>query len=71
MYKANRFIKNSFDLFSLIFLDGRRRNGGQAVQVGVMRFRPNLVASSGEPYAEDGWSNINIGGKYFMVSSNF
>ncbi|KAL3333769.1 hypothetical protein AABB24_033701 [Solanum stoloniferum] len=47
-------------------LDGRRRNGGQAVQVGVMRFRPNLVASGGEPYAEDGWSNLNIGGKYFM-----
>lgn len=47
-------------------LDGRRSNGGQAVQVGAMRFRPNLVASGGEPYAEDGWNNLNIGGKYFM-----
>lgn len=54
------------DLNSRLKSNGRRRNGGQAVQVGVMRFRPNLVASSGEPYAEDGWSNINIGGKYFM-----
>ncbi|XP_015082926.1 molybdenum cofactor sulfurase [Solanum pennellii] len=54
------------DLNSRLKSNGRRRNGGQAVQVGVMRFRPNLVASGGEPYAEDGWSNINIGGKYFM-----
>lgn len=71
MYKANKFIEKSFNLFffSFLHLDGRRSNGGQVVQVGAMRFRPNLVASGGEPYAEDGWSNLNIGGKYFTVSS--
>ncbi len=26
------------------------------------RFRPNLVVSGGEPYAEDGWRKIEIGG---------
>ncbi|XP_049413615.1 molybdenum cofactor sulfurase isoform X2 [Solanum stenotomum] len=54
------------DLNSRLKSNGRRSNGGQAVQVGAMRFRPNLVASGGEPYAEDGWNNLNIGGKYFM-----
>lgn len=53
------------DLNSRLKSNGRRSNGGQVVQVGAMRFRPNLVASGGEPYAEDGWSNLNIGGKYF------
>ncbi|CAN4103814.1 unnamed protein product [Withania somnifera] len=53
------------DLNSRLKTNGRRSNGGHAVQVGAMRFRPNLVASGGEPYAEDGWTNLNIGGKYF------
>ena len=25
------------------------------------RFRPNLVVAGGEPYAEDGWTRIEIG----------
>jgi uncharacterized protein YcbX len=25
------------------------------------RFRPNLVVSGGEPYQEDGWSDLQIG----------
>ncbi|GAB4854748.1 Molybdenum cofactor sulfurase [Ancistrocladus abbreviatus] len=35
------------------------------VQVSAMRFRPNFVISGGEPYAEDGWSNVRIGNHYF------
>ncbi|KAA3467859.1 molybdenum cofactor sulfurase isoform X1 [Gossypium australe] len=33
--------------------------------VNPMRFRPNLVISGGEPYAEDGWRNLRIGNTYF------
>nr|KJB08000.1 hypothetical protein B456_001G058000 [Gossypium raimondii]KJB79468.1 hypothetical protein B456_013G051600 [Gossypium raimondii] len=33
-----------------------------------MRFRPNLVISGGEPYAEDGWRNLRIGNTYFSVT---
>ncbi|XP_059284298.1 molybdenum cofactor sulfurase isoform X1 [Lycium ferocissimum] len=54
------------DLNSRLKSSGRKSNGGKSVQVGAMRFRPNLVISSGEPYAEDGWSHLNIGGKYFL-----
>ncbi|XP_027356558.1 molybdenum cofactor sulfurase isoform X2 [Abrus precatorius] len=35
------------------------------VQVSASRFRPNLVVSGGQPYAEDGWRYIRIGNKYF------
>jgi molybdenum cofactor sulfurtransferase len=34
-----------------------------------MTFRPNLVISGGEPYAEDGWRNLKIGDNKFTVSS--
>nr|XP_011460723.1 PREDICTED: molybdenum cofactor sulfurase isoform X2 [Fragaria vesca subsp. vesca] len=34
-------------------------------QINPMRFRPNLVVSGGEPYAEDGWRNLKIGNMYF------
>lgn len=33
-----------------------------------MRFRPNLVVSGGEPYAEDRWRNLKIGNNCFTVS---
>lgn len=46
--------------------DGTR---GTPVQVNPMRFRPNLVVSGSEPYAEDGWRSIKIGNKYFTVST--
>ncbi|KAJ9562674.1 hypothetical protein OSB04_007834 [Centaurea solstitialis] len=39
---------------------------GLRVQVDAMRFRPNLVVSGGEPYAEDGWSGLKIGNNHFM-----
>ncbi|KAA8527170.1 hypothetical protein F0562_008601 [Nyssa sinensis] len=35
------------------------------IQVNPLRFRPNLVISGGEPYAEDEWGSIKIGNKYF------
>ncbi|KAH7557794.1 hypothetical protein JRO89_XS11G0221900 [Xanthoceras sorbifolium] len=38
---------------------------GAPVQVNPMRFRPNLVISGGEPYAEDGWRNLKIGNQHF------
>ncbi|KAF5477378.1 hypothetical protein F2P56_004025 [Juglans regia] len=38
---------------------------GVAVEVNPMRFRPNLVISGGEPYAEDGWRNLKIGDNCF------
>ena len=31
------------------------------------RFRPNLVVAGGEPYAEDGWGRIEIGGVRLQV----
>jgi hypothetical protein len=31
------------------------------------RFRPNLVVAGGEPYAEDGWNKIQIGGVVLRV----
>ena len=31
------------------------------------RFRPNLVVAGGEPYAEDGWGSIEIGGIRLQV----
>lgn len=41
---------------------------GSLAPVDPMRFRPNLVISGGEPYAEDGWKNLRIGHNYFTVS---
>ncbi|XP_073061585.1 molybdenum cofactor sulfurase-like [Primulina eburnea] len=38
---------------------------GQFVEVSTSRFRPNLVVSGGEPYAEDRWRSIKIGDKNF------
>ncbi|XP_062011980.1 molybdenum cofactor sulfurase isoform X1 [Rosa rugosa] len=42
---------------------GAQGTGGG--QISPMRFRPNLVISGGEPYAEDGWRNLKIGNMYF------
>lgn len=45
--------------------DVRKGSQGALTQVNPMRFRPNLIISGGEPYAEDVWRNLRIGHKYF------
>lgn len=37
-------------------------NGRLARPLPMNRFRPNLVVAGGQPYAEDGWDRIEIGG---------
>ncbi|XP_047326781.1 molybdenum cofactor sulfurase isoform X2 [Impatiens glandulifera] len=39
---------------------------GPRLEVDSMRFRPNLLISGGEPYAEDGWKSLKIKGKKFQ-----
>jgi len=36
-------------------------NGRLSVPVGMARFRPNIVVSGVAPFAEDGWSELQIG----------
>ncbi|GAY42414.1 hypothetical protein CUMW_066650 [Citrus unshiu] len=45
--------------------DTRKGIDGVTVKVNPMRFRPNLVVSGGEPYAEDRWRNLKIGNNCF------
>ncbi|MEB3901343.1 MOSC domain-containing protein [Pseudomonas putida] len=46
-------------------LDELNRRIGRPME--MLRFRPNLVVSGGEPFAEDGWKRIRIGGLVFRV----
>jgi molybdenum cofactor sulfurtransferase len=58
-----------FDLNNRISTrDVQKGTEGVSFKVNPMRFRPNLVISGGEPYAEDGWRNLRIRNKYFSVS---
>ncbi len=43
-------------------------NGRLPAPVPMNRFRPNLVVSGCEPFAEDGWRRIRIGGLEFKVA---
>ncbi|MDQ4127820.1 MAG: MOSC domain-containing protein [Actinomycetota bacterium] len=43
-------------------------NGRMEEPVAMNRFRPNLVVRGCEPYAEDGWSWVRIGGVSFRVA---
>ncbi|KAK9937512.1 hypothetical protein M0R45_014295 [Rubus argutus] len=53
------------DLNNRIKTNVQKGAQGTGGQIDPMRFRPNLVISGGEPYAEDGWRNLKIGNKYF------
>ncbi len=46
-------------------LDELNRRIGRPME--MLRFRPNLVVSGAEPFAEDGWKRIRIGGLVFRV----
>ncbi|XP_015882118.3 molybdenum cofactor sulfurase isoform X1 [Ziziphus jujuba] len=53
------------DLNNRLSKNAKEGAQGAPVQVNPMRFRPNIVISGGEPYAEDGWRNIKMGNKCF------
>lgn len=50
---------------SVMDLNDRLKSKAPTILVPAKRFRPNLVISGGEPYAEDLWSGVQIGRKYF------
>ncbi|KAF2317666.1 hypothetical protein GH714_039504 [Hevea brasiliensis] len=53
------------DLNNRLSQNVQKGTQGTSLQVNPMRFRPNLVISGGEPYAEDGWRSLKIGNKSF------
>ncbi|XWS10763.1 hypothetical protein CRYUN_Cryun38cG0025700 [Craigia yunnanensis] len=53
------------DLNNRLCSNTQKHSGGAPPYVNPTRFRPNLVISGGEPYAEDGWRNLKIGKTYF------
>ncbi|XP_022734951.1 molybdenum cofactor sulfurase-like isoform X3 [Durio zibethinus] len=53
------------DLNNRLCSNTQKHSVGAPAYVNPMRFRPNLVISGGEPYAEDGWRNLKIGNTYF------
>lgn len=54
-----------FLLIGQASLDDLARRVGRPLE--MLRFRPNLVVSGPEPYAEDGWKRIRIGQLTFRV----
>jgi len=54
-----------FLLIGQASLDDLARRVGRPLE--MLRFRPNLVVSGAEPYAEDGWKLIRIGQLTFRV----
>ena len=54
----------SFDALNGWIAEGARAHEGP---LPIMRFRPNVVVSGGEPWEEDGWRRIRIGDALFRV----
>ncbi|QBX56907.1 MOSC domain-containing protein [Nocardioides seonyuensis] len=52
------------------WIDERRIEEGEAPQdpLPMLRFRPNLVVDGDEPFAEDRWSRVRVGGVGFRVA---
>ncbi|MEO7006391.1 MAG: MOSC N-terminal beta barrel domain-containing protein [Terrimesophilobacter sp.] len=46
-------------------VEGADRPDAHPDPLNVVRFRPNVVIDGGEPFAEDGWSSVRIGGVNF------
>ncbi|KAK9004716.1 hypothetical protein V6N11_042174 [Hibiscus sabdariffa] len=53
------------DLNNRLSSNTKKFSGNGTPCVNPMRFRPNLIISGAEPYAEDGWRNLRIGNTYF------
>ncbi|MGB0713334.1 MAG: MOSC domain-containing protein [Gammaproteobacteria bacterium] len=52
---------------SLLDLNARMPDEDWSLDELILRFRPNLVVSGTEPYAEDDWNTIRIGELHFRV----
>ncbi|XP_030474904.1 molybdenum cofactor sulfurase [Syzygium oleosum] len=53
------------DLDSRVKSNAKNVARGASLNMSSNRFRPNLVVAGAEPYAEDTWKNLRIGGKFF------
>lgn len=53
------------DLSSRVKSNAKNVAQGASLNISSNRFRPNLVVAGAEPYAEDTWKNLRIGGIYF------
>ncbi|KAL3734047.1 hypothetical protein ACJRO7_023404 [Eucalyptus globulus] len=53
------------DLSSRVKSNAKNVAHGASLNISSNRFRPNLVVAGAEPYAEDTWKNLRIGGIFF------
>lgn len=62
------FQDHHFKYQLMVSTDAKNVAQGASLNMSSNRFRPNLVVAGAEPYAEDTWKNLRIGGKFFTVS---